>query len=63
MEGVKPAAAMDNLAATPRVPRDSTESTAPVVATGNVQATRQAAAEPVKAVNVVRAVKQIRRSG
>ena len=58
MTGAKPAAAMDNLADTPRAPRDSAESAAPVVATGNVQATPQANAALVKAVNVAKAVKQ-----
>ncbi len=42
MAGVKPAAAIDSLADTPRTPRDSAASAAPVVATGNVQATPQA---------------------
>ena len=59
MAGAKPATAMDNLAATPRVPRDNTESAAPVVDTGNVQATPQAEAALVNAVNVASAVKQI----
>ena len=59
MAGAKPATAMDNLAATPRAPRASTESAAPVVDTGNVQATPQAEAALVNAVNVARAVKQI----
>ena len=59
MAGAKPAAAMDNLAATPRAPRDSAESAAPVVETGNVQATPQADAALVNAVNVASAVKQI----
>ena len=59
MAGAKPATAMDNLAATPRVPRANTESAAPVVDTGNVQATPQAEAALVNAVNVASAVKQI----
>jgi hypothetical protein len=57
MTGAKPAAAMDNLAAMARVPKDSAESAAPVVATGNVQATPQVDAALVKAVNVATAVK------
>src|ERR1700754_2919310 len=59
MAGARPAAAMDSLAATPRVPSDNTESAAPVVATGTIQATPQADAALVTAPNVASAVKQI----
>jgi hypothetical protein len=57
--GVKPAAAMDNLAATPRVPRDDVASAAPIVVTDNIQATAQADAALVRAANVASAEKQI----
>jgi hypothetical protein len=50
MAGAKPATAMDNLAATPRVPRDNTESAAPSW-NGQRRVTPQAEAI-VNAVNV-----------
>src|SRR4051812_49828191 len=59
MAGARPATAMDNLAAAPRAPTDSVESAAPIVETGNVQATPHADATLVNAVNVGKAVKQI----
>src|SRR3954468_317174 len=59
MAGARSATAMDNLAAAPRAPTDSVESAAPIVETGNVQATPHADATLVNAVNVAKAVKQI----
>jgi hypothetical protein len=58
MSGAKPAAAIDNLADTARMPKDSTDSAAPVVEIGNVQATPQAEAALVKPLNIASAVKQ-----
>src|SRR5215208_5826532 len=59
MAGANPAAAMDNRGATPRVPRETAESAAPVVETDNDQATPQADAALAMAVNVANAIKQI----
>src|SRR5215213_6213593 len=59
MAGAKPAAAIDNRAAVPRMPRESAERVAPVVEMGSVQATPQAKAAPVKDVDVASAVRQI----
>src|SRR5262245_57599593 len=57
--GANPAAAIDNLAATPRVARDRVASTAPIVVMGDIQPTAQADAALVKADSVASAVKQI----
>src|SRR5262245_19825929 len=48
---------MDNLAATPRMPRDNVTSVAPIVVTDNIRATAQADAALVRAANVASAVK------